>query len=159
MYKCECVRPVEASVCVPVMPRGHPPHWLTESGHLATTCHLNLLRLLWWYLTQRCPCHYCWKKTEVKNGVCSTLIEWIMWAASLLFCITSHFIVQIQENLRLNSLEMTRLMSSVQCNPMTRLSNLYGDYWMLWRCVISLHVYHLFFIYSNDPCCCRVSDL
>ena len=68
MRKCEWIRPVEASVHAPALLHGHPPHWLTEFGHQAITCHLNLLHLLWWCLTQRCPCHYCRKRTEVKNG-------------------------------------------------------------------------------------------
>lgn len=87
--------PVADPARVPAMPRGHRPRWLTESGRPAATCHPNLLRLLWWDLTQRCPCHYCGKKTEVKNCDCSTAGNQIKWHLLLRFGITSHLIVQM----------------------------------------------------------------
>lgn len=85
---CEYGRPAEACVHAPVMLHARLPHWLTESGRLATTCHPNLLHLLWWYLTQRCQCHYCWKKTEVKSCACPRLINNVTCARAVLHNVT-----------------------------------------------------------------------
>lgn len=123
--KCECVRPAEASVRVPAMPRGRPPRWLTESGHLATTCHLNLLRLLWWYLTQRCPCHYCWEKTEVRKCVC------VCYRINYMTC-KATVCSYIHKAAGKSAPKLSRnKCSRVFCDPTAWLSDLYGDNWIL----------------------------